>query len=75
MTEFIKKKLQKIVCLNTNTILQSIRMFKDYDNFTHIFSNNNNNNNNNNNLNLQVLVIVMTSICAAMYACSNCTLN
>jgi len=71
MTEFIKKKLQKIVCLNTNTILQSIRMFKDYDNFTHIFSNNNNNNN----LNLQVLVIVMTSICAAMYACSNCTLN
>ena len=40
-------------------------MLKNYDNFTHIFSNNNNNNNNN--LNLQVLIILMTSIYAAMF--------
>lgn len=37
-------------------------MFKNYDNFTQIFSNNNNNN-----LNLQVLIILMTSLYAAMF--------
>jgi len=42
-------------------------MFKNYDNFTNIFSNNNNNNNNNNNLNLHVLTTLMTSIHAAMF--------